>query len=440
ALNDVNPPVHAWACWRVYKMTGPRGQRDHDFLARAFQKLLLNFTWWVNRKDITGKHIFSGGFLGLDNIGIFDRSQPLPSGRHIGQADATAWMAFYCATMLSMALELATIDNTYEDIASKFFEHFVAIADAINTLGGSGLWDDQDGFYYDRLRLDSQAIPLRVRSAVGLIPLLAVEVLEDRVIDKLPGFKKRMQWFLEYRKDLARHITYLEHCPHAAEAAPGATGLYLLAIPSREKLERVLRCLLDESEFLSPYGIRSLSAYHRDHPYTIQLDGVRHCIRYTPGDSDAAIFGGNSNWRGPVWFPINYLIVEALERYYHFYGDALKVEFPARSGRQIALREVACELADRLCRLFVPEPVGLRPCNGRDLRFATDPHFKDLVLFYECFHGDTGRGLGASHQTGWTSLITRLLEMAAQRRPLIRPKGTPQARREPVSKDFISTP
>ncbi|MGE5612134.1 MAG: MGH1-like glycoside hydrolase domain-containing protein [Bacillota bacterium] len=416
ALGDVNPPVHAWACWRVYKMTGRKGQRDHDFLARAFQKLLLNFTWWVNRKDVTGKHIFSGGFLGLDNIAIFDRSQILPNGRRLDQADATAWMAFYCATMLSMALELATVDSTYEDIASKFFEHFVAIADAINTLGGSGLWNDQDGFYYDQLQVDSQPVPLRVRSVVGLIPLLAVEVLDQRIIDQLPGFKKRMQWFLEYRKDLAKHITYLEHCRLAPHVTPGPKGLYLLAIPSRQKLERVLKYLLDESEFLSPYGIRSLSAYHREHPYTVQLDGSRYCVRYTPGESDSALFGGNSNWRGPIWFPINYLIIEALERYHHFYGDGLKVEYPTGSGRSLNLCEVASELAGRLCRLFLPEPVGLRPCNGQDLRFATDPYFKDLVLFYECFHGDTGRGLGSSHQTGWTALITRLLEMTAQGR------------------------
>jgi hypothetical protein len=263
-----------------------------------------------------------------------------------------------------------------------------------------------------------------------LIPLLAVEVLEERVISKLPGFRKRMQWFLEYRKDLAKHITYLEHCRLAPHVTPGPRGLYLLAIPSREKLERVLKYLLDESEYLSPYGIRSLSAYHREHPYTVQIDGSRHCIRYTPGDSDSAMFGGNSNWRGPIWFPINYLIIEALERYHHFYGDGLKVEYPTGSGRQMNLRQVADELAGRLCRLFHPEPVGLRPCNGRDLRFATDPYFKDLVLFYECFHGDTGRGLGASHQTGWTALITRLLEMSAQRRlpaPVARRAAEPAA-------------
>jgi hypothetical protein len=406
ALSDVNPPVHAWACWRVYKITGPPGQRDRLFLSRVFQKLLINFTWWVNRKDIEGKHLFSGGFLGLDNIGMFDRSKPLPNGGYLAQADGTAWMAFYCATMLSMALELARDNPATEDVASKFFEHFVAIADAMNTLGGTGLWDEQDGFYYDRLHTNGQVIPARIRSIVGIIPLFAVEVLDDNVIERLPGFRKRLQWFLENRQDLAQHITYMQ--------AEGAchSGRRLLAIPSRDRLERVLRYVLDENEFLSPFGIRSLSRFHHDHPYVCWAGGQENRVAYVPGDSDSGMFGGNSNWRGPVWFPVNYLLIEALERYHHFYGDSLRVECPTGSGRLMNLAEVADELAARLKRLFLPDGQGRRPCHGADRPFADDPHWKDLLLFHEYFHGDNGRGLGASHQTGWTALVTRLLEMA----------------------------
>jgi hypothetical protein len=406
ALSDVNPPVHAWACWRVYKITGPPGRRDRLFLSRVFQKLLINFTWWVNRKDIQGAHLFSGGFLGLDNIGLFDRSKPLPDGGHLEQADGTAWMAFYCATMLSMALELARENPAYEDIASKFFEHFVAIADAMNTLGGTGLWDEQDGFYYDRLHTNGRVIPVRARSMVGLIPLCAVEVLEDQVIERLPGFRKRLQWFLDNRQDLARHISYM-----VAEGEVGH-GHRLLAIPSRARLERVLRYLLDENEFLSPYGIRSLSRFHKDHPHVCRMGGQENRLAYEPGDSDSGMFGGNSNWRGPVWFPVNYLLIEALERYHHFYGDGLRVECPTGSGRLMNLAEVAGELAGRLTRLFLPDGQGYRPCHARERRFAEDPHWQDLILFHEYFHGDDGRGVGASHQTGWTALVTRLLEMA----------------------------
>ncbi|HVX11964.1 MAG TPA: glucosidase [Pirellulales bacterium] len=405
ALSDVNPPVHAWACWRVYKIAAARGCRDRRFLARVFQKLLINFTWWVNRKDIHGNHLFAGGFLGLDNIGIFDRSQPLPNGAHLEQADGTAWMAFYCATMLSMALELAHDDPVYEDVASKFFEHFVAIADAMNTLGGSGLWHEEDGFYYDRMHCNGRTILARVRSLVGLIPLVAVEVLEDELLEQLPGFRKRLHWFLDNRQDLAQHISYVE--------ASGACrrGRRLLAIPSRERLERVLRYLLDEDEFLSPHGVRSVSRYHREHPY-VWSDGDReHRLRYVPGDSESGMFGGNSNWRGPIWFPVNYLLIEALERYHHFFGDSLRVECPARSGRWLNLSEVAKELSTRLRRIFLPDAQGRRPCHGGDGRFADDPHWRDLVLFHEYFHGDDGSGLGASHQTGWTALVARLLEM-----------------------------
>jgi hypothetical protein len=408
AFSDVNPPVHAWAAWRVYKMTGKRGQRDRVFLARVFQKLLLNFTWWVNRKDDEGNNLFAGGFLGLDNIGVFDRSRPLPTGGHLEQADGTAWMAFYCGTMLSMALELAEEDPAYEDLASKFFEHFVAIADAMNTLGGSGLWDDGDGFYYDQLHVDGRATPLRVRSLVGLMPLIAVEVLDDHRVERLPGFGKRMQWFLENRKDLSRHISYLE--------GDGGHKHRLLAIPSRERLERVLQRLVDESEFLSPHGIRSVSRVHERAPYVFHTDGQEHRVDYVPGESSTGLFGGNSNWRGPVWFPVNFLLIEALERYDHFYGDSLKVECPAGSGRLVRLSEVARELSARLARLFVADEDGRRPCHGDEPRYARDPHFRDLVLFHEYFHGNDGRGVGASHQTGWTALVVRCLEDVARSR------------------------
>ena len=411
AFGDVNPPVHAWACWRVYKMTGPKGQRDRLFLERVFQKLLLNFTWWVNRKDPEGRNLFSGGFLGLDNIGVFDRSRPLPTGGHLEQADGTAWMAFYCNTMLSMALELASEDPAYEDLASKFFEHFIAIADAINNLGGSGLWCDDDGFYYDQLHVGGEHKALRIRSLVGIMPLIAAEVLDESKFEMLKGFRKRMNWFLTNRPDLARHIACME--PRMGEG----NGLQrLLAIPTRERLQRVLGYVLDESEFLSPHGIRSVSRVHKDRPYEIDVHGEIHRVDYVPAEGNSGLFGGNSNWRGPIWFPINYLVLEALERYHHFYGDDLKVECPVGSGRLLNLQQVAQELQDRLARLFLPDAAGQRPCHGGEARYASDPHWKDLVLFHEYFHGDTGRGVGASHQTGWTALVLRCIEDVARRR------------------------
>jgi hypothetical protein len=410
AFGDVNPPVHAWAAWRTYKVTGARGERDRVFLARVFQKLLLNFTWWVNRKDPEGKNLFAGGFLGLDNIGVFDRSRDLPTGGHLAQADGTAWMAFYCLTMLSIALELASEDPAYEDVASKFFEHFVAITDSMNTLGGTGLWDDEDGFYYDQLHVDGASFPLKLRSMVGLVPLFAVEILEDPVLERLPGFRKRMQWFLDNRGDLARHISYMER------KGGGTHRHRLLAIPSRERLEKVLAYLFDESEFLSPHGIRALSRIHGERPYTFAVAGQEYRVAYDPGESTTGTFGGNSNWRGPVWFPMNYLIVEALERYYHYFGSDLTVEVPRGSGRRMNLREAALELARRLSSTFLPDENGRRPCHGNDERFAKDPHWKDLVLFHEYFHGETGRGLGASHQTGWTALVLRLLKDVARSR------------------------
>jgi mannosylglycerate hydrolase MGH1-like protein len=403
ALSDVNPPVHAWACWRVYKMTGKRGERDRDFLARAFQKLLLNFTWWVNRKDANGQHLFTGGFLGLDNIGVFDRSKPLPVGGTLEQADGTAWMAFYCGTMLSMALELALEQPEYEDLASKFFEHFIHIADAMNNLGGEGLWDEQDGFYYDQLKLAGKSTPLRVRSMVGLIPLFAVEVLKGETIDKLPGFKKRMQWFIKNRSDLARTISCMSYEDGSGD------DRYLLAIPTRGRLERILEYLLNESEFLSPYGVRSLSRAHLDKPYRFLADGAGYSVGYVPGESDSYLFGGNSNWRGPVWFPVNYLLIESLERYDRFYGGTIQVECPKGSGVKVSLGEAADEIRRRLVRLFEIDKSGHRPCHGGDPRYADDPGFRDLLLFHEYFHGETGRGLGASHQTGWTALISQCI-------------------------------
>ncbi len=407
AFDDVNPPVHAWAAWRVYKMSAARGKRDITFLARTFQKLLLNFTWWVNRTDADGNNLFSGGFLGLDNIGVFDRSKHLPVGGELEQADGSAWMAFYCGTMLSMALELATHDPAYEDVASKFLEHFVAIADAMNSVGGHGLWDEADGFYYDQLHLGAQCIPLKLRSMVGLIPMFACELIGAEVIARMPGFAKRMRWFMQHRADLARHICYMEDDPDTHDQL-------MLAIPSRERLLRVLRYMLDEDEFLSPYGIRALSRHHLDHPYVLRLGGQEHVVRYNPGDSDSYMFGGNSNWRGPVWFPVNWLLIESLERYHHFYGDTLKVECPTGSGRWMNLAEVATELAARLSRLFLPEG-GERPCHGGAPQYR-DPAFSELVLFYEYFHGDDGRGLGASHQTGWTALVASCLEVVSQSR------------------------
>jgi hypothetical protein len=403
AFSDVNPPVHAWAAWRVYKITGKLLGRDKRWLARVFQKLLLNFTWWVNRKDDDGNNLFSGGFLGLDNIGIFDRSRPLPTGGQLKQADGTAWMAFYASTMLGIALELAEDDPSYEDMASKFFEHFVHIVDAMNTLGGNGLWNEEDGFYYDQLDMGGTAIPLKTRSIVGVIPLFAVEVLETERVDRLVGFKKRVDWFMKNRSDLARHIAFV--------ARGEGHGHQLLAVPSRARLEKVLRYVLDENEFLSPHGVRGLSKIHASKPYVFRAGDSEWRVDYVPGDGDSGSFGGNSNWRGPVWFPVNYLLIEALERYDHFYGDTLKVECPVGSGKMMRLGEVANELARRLSSIFTPGRDGRRPCHGADLRYANDPHWRDLVLFHEFFHGETGKGLGASHQTGWTSLVARCLEM-----------------------------
>jgi len=410
-FSDVNPPVHAWACWHVYRMTGAPGKRDRQFLARAFQKLLLNFTWWVNQKDVLGKHVFSGGFLGLDNIGVFDRSKPLPTGGHLHQADGTAWMGFFCSSMLTIALELASENPAYADMASKFFEHYIEIADAMNTMGGQGLWDEQDGFYYDHLYDSGHTVPLRVRSLVGIIPLFTVTILDDTVLQRLEAFSKRMNWFLKNRQDQLKSITYMERDCDESES-PG--GRRLLALPSRERLERILKYLLDEEEFLSPYGIRSLSKIHAASPFVFNVGGEEHRVSYVPGESDSWMFGGNSNWRGPVWFPMNYLLIESLENYHKFYGDSFKVECPTGSGNLMNLSEVARELMQRQVRLFAKEESGRRPCHGEEERYRDDPHWKDLILFHEYFHGETGKGLGASHQTGWTALAARLLEKLAK--------------------------
>ena len=404
ALNDVNPPVHAWACWHVYKLSG-----DKEFLARTFQKLLLNFTWWVNRKDTRGQHVFSGGFLGLDNIGVFDRSKPLPGGGTLDQADATAWMAFFCGNMLKMALELAEENRAYSDMASKFFEHYVAIAEAMNALHGTGLWEKEDGFYYDHLLRDGKSTAMRVRSLVGLIPLCSNVMIHESTLLKLPSFQRRMNWFLKNRPQMAKHMAYMEKfCP-----AGSSTEMRLLAIPSTERFRKLLNYMLDEKEFLSPFGIRSMSAIHGEKPFVFEHAGGRESVGYVPGESNTGMFGGNSNWRGPVWFPLNYLIVESLRQYHEFYGETFQVECPTGSGNLMNLRQVADEIERRLILLFKNDASGAKPCHGTDERYAKDPHWKDLMLFHEYFHGDNGRGLGANHQTGWTSLVATMLEHQA---------------------------
>ena len=405
ALGDVNPPVHAWAALRVYRIERRlRGKGDRTFLVRVFHKLLLNFTWWVNREDAEGKNVFQGGFLGLDNIGVFDRSAPLPTGGHIEQSDGTSWMGMYCLNMLAIALELAKEDPAYEDVASKFFEHFVYIAHAMNTLD---LWDEVDGFYYDVLRTDGAACRLKVRSMVGLIPLFAVETLEPEVVERLHGFKRRMQWFID------NHPEFREHVETATK--PGVGPRRLLAIVPRERLPRVLGYMLDEAEFFSPHGIRAVSRFHKDHPYVLSLNGTEHRVDYEPAESTGGLFGGNSNWRGPVWFPVNYLLIESLQRCHHFYGDGMKVPCPTGSGRMLNLWEVAAELSRRLARIFLRGRDGRRPVYGGTEKFQRDPHWRDLILFHEYFHGDTGAGIGASHQTGWTGLVAKLLQQSGER-------------------------
>jgi hypothetical protein len=408
ALGDVNPPVHAWAAWRVYKIEQKReGRADRKFLERVFHKLMLNFTWWVNRKDAQGMNIFQGGFLGLDNIGVFDRSAPLPSGEFIEQADGTGWMAMYSLNLLRIALELAREDSAYEDVASKFWEHFLYIAKAMNHLGadGVGMWDEEDGFFYDALNMpDGSHVPLKIRSIVGLIPLFAVETLEPRLIDQFPGFKRRMQWFIENRPDLTYNVASME--------VPGKGQRRLLSIVDPDQLRRILKRTLDEEEFLSPYGIRGISRAHRDQPYVLRVDGVEHRVEYEPAESRTELFGGNSNWRGPVWFPLNFLLIETLQKFHHYLGDDYKVECPTGSGRMATLWEVAAEISRRLSGIFLRDASGRRAVNGGNPLFDADPYWRDHVLFYEYFHGETGTGLGASHQTGWTGLVAKLLQQS----------------------------
>jgi hypothetical protein len=408
-FSDVNPPVHAWSCWRVYQIDGKlTGRKDIAFLESVFHKLLMNFTWWVNRKDSEGNNIFEGGFLGLDNIGLFDRSKGLPGGGTLEQSDGTSWMAMYSLNMLKIASELAMTNRVYEDIASKFFEHFLYIATAMNTIGdGRGLWDEEDGFYYDRLKLpDGSSQAVRVRSMVGLIPLFAVDTLEPAVLDALPGFRKRMQWFMDHRKDLCSNI--------ASMSRAGAGERRLLSLVNRHQLARLLARMLDESEFLSPYGVRSVSKCHEQKPYSIQLDGQHYFVDYEPAESLSGMFGGNSNWRGPVWAPVNYLIIEALQKFDYYFGDSFKVEFPTGSGRMLSLWDTAGEISRRVSRLFLRDADGRRPVNGGTSRLNYDPNFRDYVLFYEYFHGDNGAGLGASHQTGWTGVVAKLLMQSGE--------------------------
>ncbi len=401
-FSDVNPPDHAWAVWRVYKMGAPRGERDKLFLEKAFQKLLINFTWWVNRKDVEGRHVFGGGFLGLDNIGVFDRSEEFPDGSRLHQADGTAWMASYCLTMLAMAMELAPENPAYGDIASKFFEHFISITDAINTIGGSGLWHEGDGFYYDQLVVsDKKSIYLKTRSLVGLLPLFATMTLEEDVVNTMPDFRRRLDWFLKNRPELGKYISSRE--------VEGEGQLRLLSVASEDQLRRTLERMLDTDEFLSDFGIRSLSKVHDDEPFVFTQGGVTNEVSYAPAESETSMFGGNSNWRGPIWFPTNYLLIEALERYYFYYGDSFQVEYPRGSGRHCNLKEVAHDLCGRLVSLFTPGEDGQRPCHGGDVRYAEKADWSDLVLYYEYFNPETGKGLGASHQTGWTSLVTHLI-------------------------------
>jgi hypothetical protein len=407
AFSDVNPPVHAWAAWRVYKIDQKRrGTGDRVFLERVFHKLLLNFTWWVNRKDTEGMNIFEGGFLGLDNIGVFDRSAPLPTGGRLEQSDATSWMGMYCLNMLTIALELARDNRAYEDVASKFFEHFVYICRAVNNIGGKHieLWDRGDGFFYDVLHLpNGETTHMKVRSMVGLIPLFAVETLDSRLVDRLPRFKHRLQWFIENRPELSQHVE--------TQTYEGGVRRFL-SLVNRHRLRSVMRYLLDETEFLSPHGIRALSRYHREHPYVLNVMGHEHRVDYEPAESSTPQFGGNSNWRGPVWFPVNYLLIESLQKFHFFLGDQYRVEYPFGSGRQATLWQVARELSQRLIRTFLRNKDGRRPVFGGAEMFQRDPHWRDHVLFYEYFHGDNGAGIGASHQTGWTGLVAKLIQQS----------------------------
>ncbi len=415
AFGDVNPPVHAWGAWRVYTIErkargGAADSGDRKFLERVFQKLLLNFTWWVNRKDEQGRNIFQGGFLGLDNIGVFDRSQPLPTGGYLEQSDGTSWMAMYALNLLKIALELAQYNSVYEDIASKFFEHFLSIANAMTAEGGdrTSLWDEEDGLFYDHIHLPSGGeVPLKIHSMVSLIPLFAVEVIETELLEKLPGFRRRFQWFMDNRPNLTGSVS--GHCQEERG------GKLMLSIVDEHRLRRILRRLLDENEFLGPYGIRSVSKYHEANPYVFQADGMTRTVDYNPGESRTGLFGGNSNWRGPVWMPVNYLLIESLQKFHYYLGDEYKVECPTGSGQFMTLWEVAAEISCRLVGIFRRDPdSGRRAVFGPYEKFQTDPGWNPYPFFHEYFHADEGRGCGASHQTGWTGLIAKLLQQTGE--------------------------
>jgi hypothetical protein len=410
-LGDVNPPVHAWAARRVYKIDKKqRGSGDRGFLVRIFHKLMLNFTWWVNRKDAEGMNIFQGGFLGLDNIGVFDRSAPLPTGGRLEQSDGTSWMAMYTLNLLAIAFELAKDDPAYEDVASKFWEHFLYIADAMSHRAheDQGLWNEEDGFFYDVLNAgNGERFPMKVRSMVGLIPLFAVETLDSELLDRMPSFKRRMDWFIDNRPDLTANL--------ACMRTEGQSERRLLAIVDEEKLRRILRYMLDENEFFSPYGIRALSKHHEASPYVLNVGGREFRVDYEPAESRTGMFGGNSNWRGPIWFPTNFLLVESLQRFHYYLGDEFRVECPTGSGFYLTLWEVAGELSRRLSSIFKRNSDGQRPVNGEIAKFQHDQDWCDLILFFEYFNGDTGAGIGASHQTGWTALVAKLVQQSGER-------------------------
>jgi hypothetical protein len=410
AFGDVNPPVQSWATLRTFQIDRRvRSEADYLFLEKEFQKLLLTFTWWVNKKDLEGKNVFQGGFLGLDNIGVFDRSQPLPTGGYLEQSDGTSWMAMSCLNMLYIALELARHDRAYEDMAIKFFEHFVLIAHAMNNFGeqDEDLWDDVDGFYYDVLhRPDGTHEFLRIRSMVGLIPLLAVDALDEDYYAGLPDFQARMNWFIANRPEMVKNV--------ADMCEPGHHGRRLLSIVDPERLRIILSRMLDESEFLSPHGIRAISRYHKDHPFVIRVGDVEYRVDYEPAESTTGLFGGNSNWRGPVWFPLNYLLIEALQKFDYYLGPDFRVPFPTGSDNLLSLGQVAAELSRRLTRTFLQDEDGRRPVYGGTETFQNDPHWRDLIQFFEYFHGDNGAGIGASHQTGWTGLVAKLIEQSGE--------------------------
>jgi len=410
AFGDVNPPVHAWAAIRVYQIENKMyGRRDRKFLERVFQKLLLNFTWWVNRKDAEGNNIFEGGFLGLDNVSVFDRTSGLPSGGELEQADATSWMAMYCLNLLGIALELAKEDDVYEDIATKFFEHFVYIGSAVNSMGGhqDGLWDDHDGYYYDVLKMsDGRCFRINVQSVAGLIPIYAIGIGDKDSLEAFHDFGTRLRWFTMYRPDLLAGTADMTH--------RGVEDRIRLGLVDSTKLRRILTKVLDEHGLLSPHGVRSVSKYHAAHPFVLELDGQRFALDYAPAESTSGLFGGNSNWRGPVWFPINFLLIESLQKHHYYLGDHFKVACPAGSGHEVSLWDVTTNLTWRLISLFLKDDAGARPANGKRSVLQTDPHWRDLVLFHEYFNGDTGEGLGASHQTGWTGVVAKLIHQYAE--------------------------